>query len=89
MSRALKLAALYLERERLAKAIDDLENEQPIEGRPLPDNKSHTNRIVIRSESDPSKEYIVAQGNHGGWECSCPSWIYRRKCKHLRQAGLA
>lgn len=50
----------------------------------LPDNKSHTNRFEIASESS-DKIYIVAQAKSSGqWQCSCPGWIYHRKCKHLR-----
>lgn len=49
----------------------------------LPDNKTHCNRFEIASESS-SRVYIVSQAKGSGqWQCSCPSWIYRRKCKHL------
>lgn len=53
----------------------------------LLDNKSHTNRMEIHSESS-DRVYIVAQRKtngkcHGQWECSCMGWIRHRHCKHL------
>lgn len=49
----------------------------------LPDGKTHQNRLEIRSETS-SRLYVVAQRKvTGAWECSCPGWISRRKCKHL------
>jgi hypothetical protein len=53
----------------------------------LPDNKTHTNRLEIASQSS-DRIYIVAQrkteGTHKGqWECSCMGWIRHRHCKHL------
>lgn len=56
-------------------------------GEPLPDNKTHTNRLEIRSESS-NRVYVVAQrktdgGHYGEWECSCMGWIRYRRCKHL------
>lgn len=50
----------------------------------LPDNKTHTNRFEIASESS-DRIYIVAQAKSSGeWQCGCLGWIYHRKCKHLR-----
>jgi hypothetical protein len=54
----------------------------------LPDNKTHINRMEIRSESS-NRVYIVAQratngSTHGQWECSCMGWIRHRNCKHLK-----
>ena len=41
----------------------------------LADNKTHTNRFEIASESS-DKIYIVAQAKSSGqWQCSCPGWI--------------
>jgi len=54
----------------------------------LPDNKTHTYRMEIRSESS-NNLYIVAQAKKSGeWQCSCPGWIFKkpgkpRGCKHL------
>jgi len=53
----------------------------------LPDNKTHTNRMEIKSETS-NRLYIVAQrktagSTHGQWECSCMGWIRYRRCKHL------
>lgn len=54
----------------------------------LTDNKTHTNRMEIRSETS-NRIYIVAQAkNSGEWQCSCPGWIMKkpgrpRGCKHL------
>jgi hypothetical protein len=54
----------------------------------LPDNKTHTNRMHIKSESS-NRVYTVAQRKthgdcYGQWECSCMGWIRHRRCKHLR-----
>jgi len=60
--------------------------KQTKSGKPeiLPDNKSHTNRFEIQSETS-DRIYIVAQAKSSGeWQCGCPGWIYHRKCKHLR-----
>lgn len=49
----------------------------------LPDNERYTNRFNIKSASS-NRLYVVAQNkSNKGWECSCPGWISRRKCKHL------
>lgn len=59
-----------------------------IDGSLLPDNKTHENRIEIKSESS-NRLYIVAQSKTSGeWQCSCPGWTHKkagkeRSCKHL------
>jgi hypothetical protein len=46
------------------------------------------NRIEVKSSSS-SRVYIVAQRvSTGLWECSCPGWKSRRKCKHLKAMNL-
>jgi len=55
----------------------------------LPDNKTHINRMEIRSSSS-TRVYVVAQSNSSGeWQCSCPGWVLKkpgkqRTCKHLQ-----
>lgn len=50
----------------------------------LPDNKTHTNRMEIKSETS-DRLYTVAQAKASGqWQCSCPGWIHHRTCKHLK-----
>ena len=45
------------------------------------------NRIEIRSETS-SRVYVVAERiSTGLWECSCPGWKSRRRCKHLTAMG--
>ena len=54
----------------------------------LPDNGQWTNRFKIHSSSS-NRVYTIAQNKtkkHFG--CSCPGWIYHRKCNHLTQLGL-
>jgi hypothetical protein len=54
----------------------------------LPDNNQYTNRFEIRSSSS-NRVYIVAQHKTGRWwSCSCPGWISRRSCRHLKALGL-
>ena len=66
----------------LAKIAKDLGLEV------LPENKTHRNRMEIRSESS-NRIYIVAQAKASGeWQCSCPGWVMKkagkpRGCKHL------
>ena len=54
----------------------------------LEDNKTHTNRMEVRSESS-NRLYVVSQAKASGeWQCSCPGWIMKRAgkprgCKHL------
>ena len=62
----------------------------------LPDNAGYTNRFAIPSESDPKKEYIMAQRKKSKEiTCGCPGWINHRSnpkfkgCKHLKALGPA
>jgi hypothetical protein len=52
----------------------------------LPDNKTHLNRMHVRSESS-NRLYVVSQRKTSGqWECKCPAWVLtfpRKNCKHL------
>jgi len=55
-----------------------------IQAEVLPDNASHTHRMNIRSQTS-NRLYIVARNKKTGeWGCSCPAWIHRRTCKHIR-----
>lgn len=50
----------------------------------MPDNAQYKNRFQIKSESS-NRLYVVAQKKSSlGWCCSCPGWISRRDCKHLK-----
>lgn len=55
----------------------------------LPENKTHKNRMEIRSETS-NRIYVIAQAKTSGeWQCSCPGWILKRAgkdrgCKHLK-----
>lgn len=63
-------------------------NGKKFEGHLLPDNKVWTNRFDIKSESS-NRLYRIAQNKTKRyWACSCPAWITRRECKHLRALGL-
>ena len=54
----------------------------------LPDNGQWTNRFKIHSASS-NRVYTIAQNKtHRHFGCSCPAWIYHRKCKHLTALGL-
>lgn len=56
--------------------------------RRLPDNAQYTNRFKIKSESS-DRLYTIAQSKTGlWWGCSCPGWVSRKNCKHLRELGL-
>lgn len=54
----------------------------------LEDNKTHMNRMEVRSESS-NRLYVVSQAKASGeWQCSCPGWVMKRPgkprgCKHL------
>ena len=49
----------------------------------LPDSKNYIMRMEIRGET--RHKYIVAKRvtSLKRWECSCPGWIFKRKCKHI------
>ena len=54
----------------------------------LPDNSQYTNRFESKSASS-NRVYVVAQHKTSRWwACSCPGWICRRSCKHLKALGL-
>jgi len=50
----------------------------------LADSNTHVMRIEIRGETS-NRKYIVAKRNTAlkRWECSCPGWIFSKKCKHI------
>jgi len=56
----------------------------------LPDITQWTNRYAICSLTS-SRTYIVAQNcKTRKWGCSCPGYIFRKKCKHLiKECGLS
>ena len=39
----------------------------------------------VASSKDPNKFYTVTKNRDGSWECSCPGFIYRRKCSHIEK----
>ena len=50
------------------------------------DNGPYTQKWKVQSHSNPDKIYTVAKRREGGWECSCPHWIFRRAlCKHIEE----
>jgi hypothetical protein len=53
-----------------------------------PDNAAWTNRFEIKSESSDRLYRIAQNKSRGYWACSCPGWISRRCCKHLKALGL-
>ncbi len=49
----------------------------------MEDSATHQCRIEIRSASS-NRAYVVSRRKGGGWECSCPGWIFKHKdCKHI------
>jgi hypothetical protein len=54
----------------------------------LPDKGEWQYRFNIKSESS-NRLYVIAQHKEKKhWGCSCPSWITRRSCKHLKEMGI-
>ena len=49
----------------------------------LKPTKTHPFRLEIMSSSS-NRLYILSWKKGDGWQCSCPGWIFRRKCKHIR-----
>ena len=48
----------------------------------LPEHATHDNRTMVQGDS--GNKYIMARRkSSGNYECSCPGWIYHRKCKHM------
>ena len=64
---------------------------------PLPPSQvtlGYVKQWKVRSERDPSKQYVVSLKPDGTYECSCPHWIYRLKkrggeCKHIEKVKAA
>lgn len=55
---------------------------------PPPDDKVWENKFYVKSESS-NRLYVVSQNiQKRHWGCSCPAYITRRRCKHLRAIGL-
>ena len=54
----------------------------------MPDNDQWTNRFQVKSESS-NRLYTVAQNKKKRhWACSCPGYLTKRNCKHLKNMGL-
>jgi hypothetical protein len=48
------------------------------------EGKGWINRLQIRSATS-KRLYTVAQRESDGvWGCSCPGWVTKRNCKHLK-----
>ncbi len=37
------------------------------------------------SKSTPNKQYEVRRGDDGRIYCTCPAWIFSKKCRHLTE----
>jgi len=47
--------------------------------------KEYVKKWKVPSSSNPDKAYTVSLTKEGAYECSCPTWIYRRQeCHHVR-----
>lgn len=54
----------------------------------LRDNDQWQNRFHIQSATS-NYLYVISQNRtRRHWGCSCPAWVTRRRCKHLRAIGL-
>jgi hypothetical protein len=49
----------------------------------LPDTDTHKLRFDIKSGSSNRLYRISVKKSNNEFQCSCPAWIFRRKCKHL------
>lgn len=54
---------------------------------PKPENDQWINRLEIPSKSNPNgKPHLLAQNRADlWWACSCPGWLNRRTCDHVRR----
>lgn len=60
----------------------------PPDAERLSDSRDYTNRFEIHSETS-NRVYLIAQHKTKRyWTCSCPRWITKRECKHLRTLAL-
>ena len=37
--------------------------------------------------SKGNKEYIIQMNNSGSLQCTCPGYVYRRKCRHIEEVA--
>jgi len=52
--------------------------------------KEYVQKWTVPSSSNPDKSYTVSLTKEGNYECSCPTWIYRRQeCHHIKQIKAA
>lgn len=73
--------------------MNSLQARTPSEITFLPDTKTHQHRFDIPSSKGDDTYRVSQRVGSGGWECSCPAWIYarggRKPCKHLNaMSGL-
>lgn len=41
----------------------------------------------VASDTNPNKLYRVYVDESGGLRCSCPGYVFRNDCKHLKKGG--
>ena len=64
--------------------VKEVSEEEKEEGAKLIEKKE-VQTWEVPSESDPNTIYIVKKTKEG-WECSCPSFLFRGKeCKHIKK----
>jgi hypothetical protein len=37
----------------------------------------------VKSNSDPTKKYVVKKHRDGNWTCDCPGFGFRKNCSHI------
>jgi len=47
--------------------------------------KKPANEVEVKVKSSSGKDYYIVRFQQGYWSCSCPSFGFRRKCKHIDQ----
>lgn len=43
--------------------------------------------FLTGSKTSPGKVYITLYSTEGKWNCTCPGWTYRYKCRHVTEVG--
>jgi len=49
----------------------------------LPDTDTHKLRFNVKSASSNRLYRVSVKKSNSEFQCSCPAWVFRRKCKHI------
>ena len=74
------------------RTYDDMPNIEDIGYYPYKPKKANIpnidkDAIYKVKSSKGNKEYIIQMNNSGSLQCTCPGYVYRRKCRHIEEVA--